>query len=599
MDLRDQLRKAGLTNEAQASEGQGGEPTIPASTPQSVDFNKFPEWALRWAHAGMQLLGREQLVKALETATDGTNRSAGAFENRIERALDRLTVARANELRTDLFSLYRGKGCPTFCGNANTVSEAIVSGAYDAWLEHERDEASVAETLVIPKPEEGEDLHGYGERLDDWSADKPGALLKRIGFDAYQLVRNEQERREQAKAKVEGELKAQASSELKTGLAGSFPSAIEFLKGWVKKMGSLYKQGLVSYSASEELARAAVAASPWPWSLYVAWDALGYDERAGVSIYAPNTPPTTSDASNLTDRWLLWKVAKSRESVLRSEVSRRYPLSPSQVHLVKVQSSREKTVRYAVYSDGEVKELYSSSSFPGRPGVYPTESNVEGWWNRDADVWCTPNVYRALKRLEQAAKGAAFITPEVVSNYGRHPERGYPRFYFKVSAGRRWTSFDLPVWRPGEGDGWLVERLDDITLLTEHKLAVPEAAYWMDVQLGQTAKGNRRLEPVRSDQKATPAILTKRGEGAMSHGKWGWSNQTHSAVKGSEKGGSAIVWSTFVSSAGGGLHRTFDLLWVAKGGSVGLDNGVAVTFDGQRIVKVAGGALPLEDDPTR
>jgi hypothetical protein len=339
------------------------------------------------------------------------------------------------------------------------------------------------------------------------------------------------------------------------------------------------------------------------WLYFIKFSRCCLEDNGIIREQAPNTPPTTSDASNLTDRWLLWKVAESRETVLRSEVSRRYPLSPSQVHLVEVQSSRGEMVRYAVYSGGEVKKLYSSSSFPERQGVYPTEPNAEGWWNRldgfDAGVWCTPNVYRALKRLEQANKGAAFITPKVVSNYGRHPERGYPRFYFKVSAGRRWNSFDLPVWRPGQGEGWLVERLDDITLLTEHKIAVPEAAYWMDVQLGQTAKGNPRLEPVRPGQKAVPAILTKRGEGAMSQGKWGWSNQTHSATKGSEKGGSTIVWSTFVSSAGGGVHRTFDLLWIAKGGSVGLDNGVAITFDGEKVVNVAGGALPLEDDPTR
>ena len=457
---------------------------------------------------------------------------------------------------------------------------------------------------MVPEPIEGENLDVYSKRLDDWSADKSGALLKRIGFDAYLLVRREQERREQEKAKVESEIKAQAANALKAGLSGTFQSAMDCLKILTKKMNALYEEGLISYSTSAELVRAAVGASPWPWSIYVEWETLDFNERSGVSIYAPLIPPTTSDASNLTDRWLLWKVSESREATLfYSEVRRRYPLLPSQVHLVEVQSSRGETVRYAVYPEGEVKKLYSSSNFPDLPGVYPTEPNADGWWNRvdgfDADIWCTPNVYRALKRLESAVKGAVFITPEVVSNYGRHPERGYPRFYFRVSAGRRWDSFDLPVWRPCQGEGCLAERLDDILIVTQHKLSAPEPAYWMDVQLGRTAKGNPRLEPVGLGQKAVPAILTKRGEGAVSNGKWGWSNQTHSVTEGSEKGGSAIVWSTFVSSAGGGVHRTFDLLWITTGGSVGLDNGVAITFDGEKIVNVAGGALSEEDDPTR
>ncbi|MBI1908271.1 hypothetical protein HYS28_02550, partial [Candidatus Uhrbacteria bacterium] len=181
----------------------------------------------------------------------------------------------------------------------------------------------------------------------------------------------------------------------------------------------------------------------------------------------------------------------------------------------------------------------------------------------------------------------------------RHAEKGYPRFYFSVSAGRRYNTFDLPVWRPMQGDGWLVQRLDDIRTLRQHGVSVPESAYWMDVQIGITQKGAPRLEPMRQGQKAIPAILTKRGEGAMSQGKWGWSNQVHSAVEKSEQGGSKIVWSTYVSSSGGGVHRTFDLLLIAQGGSIGMSNGTAITFNGREIVKVAGGALPTQNDPSR
>jgi len=605
---KEELKKTGLVDEAHVhQEGQGGEPTIPASTSQGVDFSEFPDWALRWAHAGVQLIGREQLVKALEAAaTDGTNRAAGAFENRVERALDRLTVTRANELRADLFSLYRGKGYPTFCGNANTVSEVITSGAYDAWLDHERDEASEAETLVIPQSIEGENIDLYRQRLDDWSADKPGALLKRIGFD--QLVRREQERREQAKMQAADELKSQAVRELTAGLAGSFQSAIEFLKEWSKNMKLLYEQGLVSSSTREELAQAAIMRSPWPWSLYLEWKKLPYEVTTGVSIYyAPTNPPTASDGGNISDDSLIRQLTghSGSRSPLVAEAVRRWPVASDEVRLV----SKGDSSLVAVYPDGKVEEvspyhapagLAREQALPG-PGTYSAKPTPEGWWNRleRGGVWCPPDVYYALNRLEAADKGSVFITPDVVSDYGRHPERGYPRFYYKVSAGRRWSSFDLPVWRPREGEGWIVQRLDDILLLSQYGVVVPEAAYWMDVQLGQTAKGNPRLEPVRLDQEVVSAILTKRGEGAKSQGRWGWSAETHSACKGTEKSGSRIVWSTFVSSAGGGVHRTFDLLWITQSGSIGLDNGVAVTFDGEKIVNVAGGALLPEADPTR
>ena len=602
--LRDALLKAGVVQtppEEVETRGSGGEPMIPDPTtpPSVVDFNDFPEWAHRWAHAGIQLLGRAQLVRALEDAMDGTNRTAGAFEDRIEHALSRLPTARANELRPDLFSLYRGKGCPTFNMNARAVLDAVQTGAYDAWLEHEREEATAAEVLEIPQPERGENLETYRGRLDDWSADKSGALLKRVGFDAYALVQKERGRRETERQRVESEHLARAERELKAGLAGDFPSAFEFLKGWVEEMNDLCRQGLITTSF-EKLAQAVVATSPWPWALSVAWDGLGWDMRGSTSFYPPTLPPTPSDGEQLGNGWLLKKVSRDEKTPLRAEVCRRWPLSPNQANLVEVESGEE-TTRYAVYPDGEVGRLYSDTVFPPAPGVYPTEPSPNGWWNRKKDgdgLWCDHAVYQALRRLERVTKGAVLITPEVASHYSRHPQKGYPRFYFEVSAGRRSSSFDLPVWRP-QGEGWLAERLDDIHLVKWHHVAVPEAAYWMDVQLGKTAKGNPRLEPVHPGQKATPAILLFTSEGAMSQGKWGWSGETHSATKGSEKGGSKILWSTFVSSAGGGVHRTADLLWVAKNGSVGLDNGVAITFDGREIVKVAGGGLNPADDPTR
>ena len=591
--LQDALAKAGL---ALQDETKNNNQQPAATAPADVDFSAHEEWALHWAAAGIQLFGSSRLLKELKAGTDGTGRSADALCVRVERALDVLPAARSKALRAEMDDLWARKGVPTFCSRADQVRDAVNSGAVDAWIAHERDEATVAEATAIPKPEEGEDLEAYRGRLEMWSADKPAGVLKRLGFDVCKHVEAERQRRE-AEANAEAQRKAVAERDELGAILGdnSFEAVCSGLKAWtaMKKAAGVYLGGYEKQ----------VLNSRWGWALYASTG----EEIFG--FYTPPEVPPTPEAVALLEDLTIFKYASadgnfSRADVLRGEVVRRFPLQPGQVALVDGGRDRENyPIRYAISPDGEAQRARSSTTFPPASGTYPTTPDPKGWWNRlsgfDVGVWCGPAVYQALQRLERANRGAVLITPEVMGKFGRHAERGYPRFYFEVGAGRRRSSFDLPVWRPGQGEGWLAERLDDIKLLVEHKLPVPENAYWMDVQIGVTTAGNPRLEPVRHGQVATPAICLFTSEGAMSQGKWGWSGKTHSAVSGSEKGGSKILWSTFVSSAGGGVHRTADLLWITRDGSVALTSGQAVTFDGEKIVKVAGGGLDQADDPTR
>lgn len=587
----------GLAPERQyASEaGPAATSEVPVREGLSADPAEYPSWVFRWIQAVLELLGRAILVRALYDAMEGSNKPAMVFESRIEMLIDRLPSARAEVLRQELFSLYRGKGCPTFCSNARAVMEALQSGAYDTWLAADREQAGVAEALVVPRPEEGEEIEAFGARLRAWASDKPEAILKRVGFNAWEIIRAEESRRTVEAEALAEKKDADERSVLASVLVGAvFATVFTAIKEWAmaKKIAGVYPG---NYSDQ-------ILGSRWGWALY---QAFTREKESSISFYSgPTVAPLPEAAALLTDRFLLGcatHVNFPSVEQLGGEIRRRWPLSSDQAALVEVGKDGDgNPIRYAVYADGEVKKVVS---FPPTAGTYTTTPDPKGWWNRlqgfEAGVWCGPSVYQALKRLERAVKGAVLITPAVMSAYGRHPEKGYPRLLFEVGAGRRRSSFELPVWRPIQGEGALVERLDDIRLLAGHKLSVPEAATWMDIQVGVTQKGNPRIEPSRSGQSVAPAILLYTSEGAMSNGKWGWSGETHSAVKGSEKGGSKILWSTFVSSSGGGVHRTADVLLVVRGGSIAMTSGQSVTFDGEKVVKVAGGGVDLTDDPTR
>jgi len=610
--LKDQLMKKGLVSAQAAAKVETSTTTTPRAEPQYVedhvqaetaryplpsgDLADYPCWALEWAVVGVELLGRERFIAALDAGTRGSGADADGFERRIQVAMGNLPKAKAEALQARMQDLWlnakgRRAGVPTFCGNASTVLDAVCGGAYEAHKVAERAEAEAAASLEVPKPEEGEDLDAYSTRLQAWSADKPAALLKRIGFDAWQSVNAERERRETEQKAAKENREAAERDELGTILGGnSFEAVVAGLNEFASRK---LTEGVYLGNFSEE-----ILSSRWGWAIYVR-----RAELASFSFYSiPSQPPTPEAAALLNEEFILRQAAYERGAALKDVVCERWPLAAGQVALVESGKNEDGSPRrFAVYADGKVEKLYSSTTFSA--GVWPTNPDPKGWWHRtegtEKGTWCSPKVYQAVRRLETVRRGAVLLTTDVVEKYNRHPEKGYPRFYFEVGAGRRRSSIDIPVWRPQNDEGWLAERLDDIKLVTAHRLTVPEAAYWMDVQIGQTGKGNPRLEPTRSGQTATPAIFLFTSEGAMSRGKWGWSNDVASAVKGSEKGGSKILWSTFVSSSGGGVHRSADLLWITRGGSIAMDNGQAVTFDGQQVVKIAGGGVDPKDDPSR
>ncbi len=590
--FRDAFLKAGLVqaNLPSAKSAESSSPAEDSGEPtRTANVEDFPLGILEWAAAGKTLLGEKRLVQALDRAIgEGTNRERDAFDRLIESALDKLPVGKAQELRTHLSPLGGHKGVPTFCGEARQVLEAIQSGALDLWITQQRDEATAADALKWPAIDEGEDFDAYRVRLDAWAADKPVNLLKRIKYDAYDIVRAEREKRERAKERQAAQIKAQLAVELKRGLAeaADFGEAFTRFVNWAKAASQTATAHPGLSLGTDEIAQGEVAKSAYPWSFYVRWNDLPWEERFSIYFPTPNSPPGEQDAKNMNDVCIFNLLLCRRIEAILPEVRRRWPLKTNQVHIL----NRGEQGGYVISPSGEVTRYFSDDALPKKSGVYTTEPNEAGWWN---GAWCGSEVFWALDRLSRAEKGRVLIN--VTGYYGRHPNKNYPRLNWYLKAGGGHDSFDLPIWRPGELDGELVQRFEDIATLATHKVAVPEAAYWMDVKLGTTQAGRPRLEPDRRTDRSKKACLHWTSAQAMSQGRHGWSGST----SGAQATGEAVIASLRTSSRGGGLSAAGLLLWLEEGVMVPVGSGEGLAFDGKEVKRVAGGGTSAHDDPSR
>lgn len=287
--------------------------------------------------------------------------------------------------------------------------------------------------------------------------------------------------------------------------------------------------------------------------------------------------------------------------VITAEVQRRWPC-PVGTMMVLVVNER----RHVVSPEGAIVEShYDAREAPvGRP--LPTTSHPEGWlevppavndgWHRHGGPsnarWIGAEAYAAQQLLAAHKPGVVFLG--VTGAYGRHPELGYPRFLFELRAGSGRRSFDIPIWRPREGDGWLVAHFEAISCLTRYQLPVPEGACWLNVKLGQTAKGNPRLEPA-TPAEAAPAKLVAISGRQMSRGRHAPDGSTVGADAARATGGARVLWDGYVSSHGGGLAASCVVAWIPEGGILPLDDGSGVSFEGRG----AGIGLAPEDDPSR
>lgn len=532
-------------------------PDVPVADGLSADPASYPEWALRWAAAGVQLLGRPALVRGLYDAQEGSGRAADAFCRKVERALDGLPQARSQALRAEMEDLWGGKGVPTFCSRARTVMEAVQSGAIDAWLAEEREQASQAEGLSVPEPDEGEEIEAYRARLEQWAADQPAGILKRIGFDAWARAEAERTRREEARKAAEARKLADAVAAFVAG--GSFDDL-------AAKLGSEYE------------AKHAVASTTRAWEMY----------RVGKSDY-PTTPPAAD--------WLLqqseiaWLIEQAKPSfygdggfrgVFRARLIDLLPAKPGPGQVAVVERPRKGVSPewFALTADKVIGSSYTGMETP-KPGVYATEPHPAGWVRlprlgegNPVATYFPPAKYAAYATVH-AHRGRGVDIRSWMSFYGRHPNKGFGRFRIGVVAGAAHRDYKT-VSVDDRTAGYL-----DALAAYPRGYEPPAEAFRIPVRL---VKHHDQGGHLVWDEAAT-----KPGVAVAETASWVQMSRRSSGSTIDTRGGTAASWSTSSSTAKHTETAVFAL--ILEGQQLLLDSGAAIVCRDGKAVKVPGGAL--------
>lgn len=340
----------------------------------------------------------------------------------------------------------------------------------------------------------------------------------------------------------------------------------------------------VRYKVPEEIRNEGLKVCPFGWELVA-------DESLYLFLPPAMPDPSTQLASRLPLLALAkWAMGGSvKLPWLARELGKRFPMKENQV--VPLEG-------YLIHPNGSVTEgsRYLSGPFLGQ--IVSSVPSPDGWFDVKGLRWLDGKIFHAMERLKKVQRGKVDLS-NVIGGFGHHPKLGYPRLIFQLGAGSGRAGFEMPVWRPIQGEGWLAQQLEDIQLLQGAGIPVPADAYWMNVQVGKTKAGNPRLEPVFAGKEAVSAVLFYGSGSAMSQGRHGWTPSRSRAQKGTEQNGARVLWSGFASSRGGGVNSSADLVWLPEGSSVALSGGESITFDGTEVKVIPGGSLSPEDDPSR
>lgn len=538
------------------------------------------EFSVEAIEAGVTLvsvLGKKRALSVLDPERPGWRRygfmgGVNAIRDRFWDALSSKSEAEANQLmaRWDATTLGRAGRAQDFDEIIEEVYAAIVLGSAEAKAAEEQRIAQAIEAgqfnpPAVPRSDDPvsdlDALDGWKAELEAWRAGLTVAVVAKFPQQPWEMYKV---------AKVE------TLKRVETWLG-------EQLHGASDVTSALAVVTKVRYKIADEALRKALGQCPLVWDVVLADDNLVPTWNIGEL-----PAPTEEAMARIPETKILEWAKDSGAKWPGAELLRRYPTMEGQVTVVG---------KFRILPSGKVEEQISAVPAEKQGKPLSAKPVAEGWFQTGQSHNCFfgAEFYQPYLRLSKAQRGSVNVA-QVTKQFNRHEQKGYPRFWFEVHAGGgRGSSFEMPVWRPTQGDGWLAQRLDDIKLFEGWSLTVPENAYWLDVQVGQTAKGNPRLEPSRSGQAAMPAVFVHRTGGSMSHGRHGRDPSPEAAVKGSETGGARILWSAWAHSSGGGLSSHAELLWIPKGGSITLDSGAILTFDGEKVFSSA----VVGSDPSR
>ncbi len=564
------------------------EPVPPA------DPANYSESTLKWGAAAVELIGKARLMPTLENAVrEGTGRARTFFDGIIENAISRKPRFEAEDWRSRLPNLGGRKGCPTFQREGGEVLDALKGGAVDAYMADQRELAAEAAKLVIPSIEEGEDRYVYQNRLEMWAGEQIEAVLKAMGFDAYRIATAAVEAREQ-------EAREQATA-LWNEACQVFDQSGNFLALQDAKKATggtvLGKDGgLASVSAKYHAAEH----PRWAWPCVKAGHLTPSD---------PSVAPSTEWLNEQRDQDFVLRCSREAYSqyghgqdfrpAFRArliEVSNLKPAANKVLVRGKVVIDHKgRAIPLSVWRSSANRDGYRRTELAEEQGekLVSNQPSSNGWVTirtvteyGSTKTIATLYGHEAFKALQVARSVKAGCGGTDVrswmENFGRHPERGFGRFYFLVQPGK------------AHKDQMIIsvdDRLRDrIELLNQ----LPDPAD----------------APFAEDVYYVPMRLSKKEKGG--HAFWGESNSRSIAYKRSSKGkqcsrryigstvahrasGSATAWTL---SAHTKKHDAVMVIAViGKGQQLHLDTRMALGFDGEKVVEIPGGALQPGEEP--
>ena len=537
---------------------------------------KSDDRLLEWAAAGIELLGEERLVAALERAVEeGTNRARERFDSLIEREVCKFPHAVAETWRARLPRLGGQKGCQTFCEEGEDILQLISSGEATEFAKRQREIQLEADTLVWPSMKPNENRRDYCARLEAWAADKPEYLLKAAGFDSLEISQREDQKREEKKRKEGEKIASQAIESFnKTGDFDALSSVYE------KQNGNFFPEFLDHIAGSSnfgwELAAEgkikirAVSVEP-----EIDW--LG--EQDDLDFLIKCFLETHDDYSRIFFKRILEILPGIDEN---TAYVRKDWVITKEVIAELMEYSWFNNNRYSRFQRNRVGGENSPAD-----GYISTVPHPDGWVtvkpvkSVDGSTFTRATFYNskqfsALQTALQCEAGSINVR-NWLEDFGRHPQKGFGRFLFRVQpGGRSWDQMFISV------DERLRERIELLRQLPDPEdVPFPENIWYVPARLSVKPKGGHMRW---DDNNKKKAIVWKRK--AFRTQKSCRSIGDSIAISST---GTAIAWKLGASTRK--HYHTMVVAVIGEGEELHLKSGLAICNVGGKLEEIPGGAV--------
>lgn len=558
-----------------------------------ADLVAYSEHVLKWGAAGVELLGKTRLIDALSNGMDGTGRGRSWFDGIIEQTISRKPRSEAQVWRDRLPNLGGRKGVPTFEREAIEVMDALKSGAVDIYMAKQRWLTAEAAKLTPPTIEDGEDRYSYQSRLDSWAGGQIEAVLKAMGFDSYRIATAAVEAREQAALEKMTVLWNEACQRFEqTGNFLALQDAEKATRGTVLGKDG----GRTSASAKYH----AAAHAKWAWPCV---------EMGWIEPSDPSVPPTAEWLSEQRDQDFVLRCSREAYSqyghgqdfrlVFRARLLEVSNLKPDANRVLvrgKVAIDHEgRVIPLSVWRSAANRDGYRRVELTEEQGekLLSNQPSSNGWvtirtvkdWNGEkfqATLY-TSDAFKALQVARSVKSGCGGTDIRLwMENFGRHPDKGFGRFYFRVQpGGAHWDQMIVSV------DDRLRDRIELLNQLPDPADApFAEDVYYVPMRLSVKDKGGHAFWGEGNSR----AICFKHSsEGTQCSRRYIGSTVAH------RTSGSVTAWT--ISAHTNKHDAAMVVAVIGKGQQLHLDTGMAIGFDGEKMVEIPGGALQPGEEP--